>query len=399
MKVNIGISAQNSQDWDRVLAGDYGQPPQMPDWQCLDGALSIADLAEPLGFDGIWAPEHFGTPYGMCPNPLQTLAYYAGKTERVTFGTMVAVAPWWHPVRLAHQIAYLDILSKGRFETIGLGRGVAKKEFDALAVPREEARQRFSETLDILKLAFTQERFSYYGEIFRIPEMSIRPAPFSSDLFDRIFGSAASAESLEILARRGLTPLFVGNKPIEEAGNEVQRVNTFRAEEGFAPCQPKNVLMMYCVPTAGEEEQADEWLLTANRDVNVHYGFADPSNFAGVQGYESYAARQASATAVLDEVAAAKLGKAKDSPKLPGYHPSNLMFGTPDQVYNRIKAAQEACSFSEITILSNFGTMPYEVAVESTKLFAREVLPELQKLEAVLHEAAMPQLSSINEGR
>ena len=116
MKVNIGISAQNSWDWDRVLAGDYGQAPQVPDWQCLDGALAIADLAEPLGFDGIWAPEHFGTPYGMCPNPLQTLAYYAGKTQRVTFGTMVAVAPWWHPVRLAHQIAYLDIASKGRFD-------------------------------------------------------------------------------------------------------------------------------------------------------------------------------------------------------------------------------------------------------------------------------------------
>ena len=393
MKVNIGISAQNSWDWDRVLAGDYGQAPQVPDWQCLDGALAIADLAEPLGFDGIWAPEHFGTPYGMCPNPLQTLAYYAGKTQRVTFGTMVAVAPWWHPVRLAHQIAYLDILSKGRFETIGLGRGVAKKEFDALDVPREEARQRFSETLDILKLAFTQERFSYDGEIFRIPEMSIRPAPFSPDLFDRIYGSAASAESLEILARRGFTPLFVGNKPIEEAGKEVKRVNGFRAEEGFAPCQPKNVLMMYCVPSAGDEALADDWLLTANRDVNVHYGFADPSNFAGVKGYESYAARQASATAVLDEVAASKLRKGKDAPKMPGYHPSNLMFGTPDQVYERIRAAQQACSFSEITILSNFGTMPYEVAVESTSLFAREVLPELHKLDARLHEAALPEPS------
>ena len=65
---------------------------------------------------------------------------------------------------------------------------------------------------------------------------------------------------------------------------------------------------------------------------------------------------------------------------MPGYHPSNLMFGTPEQVYDRIKAAQEACSFSEITILSNFGTMPYEIAVESTRLFAQEVSPDLHKL-------------------
>jgi alkanesulfonate monooxygenase SsuD/methylene tetrahydromethanopterin reductase-like flavin-dependent oxidoreductase (luciferase family) len=390
MKVNVGISAQNSHDWDRILANDYSVPPQASDAECLMGAMAIAELAEPLGFDGIWAPEHFGTPYGMCPNPLQALAYFAGRTERVTLGTMVAVVPWWHPVRLAHQIAYLDIISKGRFETIGLGRGVAKKEFDALGVPREEARDRFSETLDILKLAFTQERFSYDGAIFKIPEMSIRPAPLTPNLFDRIFGSAASPESMEILARRGLVPLFVGNKPIEEAGKEVRKVNTFRAEEGFGPCQPKNVLMMYCVPDKGGEERADEWLLMANRDVNVHYGFADPSNFAGVKGYESYAARQASATAVLDEVAAGKLAEKKDQPKMPGYHPSNLMFGTPEQVYERIKAAQEACSFSEITILSNFGTMPYDVALESTKLFAAEVLPALQKLDAPIHPAVLP---------
>ncbi len=393
MKVNIGISAQNSHDWDRIIAGDFSRPPAEPDWKCLEGALAIADLAEPMGFDGIWAPEHFGTPYGMCPNPLQVLAYYAGKTERVSLGTMVAVAPWWHPVQLAHQIAYLDILSKGRFDTIGLGRGVAKKEFDALGVPREEARDRFSETLDILELAFTQERFSYDGAIFKVPEMAIRPAPLSPDLFDRVYGSAASAESMEILARRGLTPLFVGNKPIEEAAKEVRKVNAFRAEEGFAPCQPKNVLMMYCVPEAGGEARADEWLLMANRDVNVHYGFADPSNFAGVKGYESYAARQASATAVLDEAAARKLRDGKDAPKMPGYHPSNLMFGTPEQVYGRIKAAQAACQFSEITILSNFGTMPYDVAVESTKLFAREVLPELQKLDAGMRADLVPAMS------
>ena len=98
-------------------------------------------------------------------------------------------------------------------------------------------------------------------------------------------------------------------------------------------------------------------------------------------------------TRTMKMVAASKLRKGKDAPKMPGYHPSNLMFGTPDQVYDRIKAAQEACSFSEITILSNFGTMPYEVAVESTRLFAQEVLPELHKLSAPLHAAALPGLS------
>lgn len=386
MKVNIGVFAHNSADWDRVGSGDFSRLAATPDHQFVDRGLALGDLAEPLGFDGIWAPEHFGTPYGMTPNPLQTLTYFAGRTKHVSLGTMVVVAPWWHPVRLAHQIAYLDIVSNGRYTVIGLGRGVAKKEFDAIGVPREESRQRFNETLDILKLAFTQERFSYDGEIFKIPEMSLRPAPRSRDLASRIYGSSATRDSLELLARRGMVPLFVGNKPIEEAGQEVQFANTIRQEVGLPPCQPKNVLFMYCTPKAADAAKAEDYILTANRDVQLHYGFADPSNFVGVKGYEAYAAREANATAVL----AAAMGDQASKSKLPGYHSSNLMIGTPDEVIKRIIAAQKACSFSEITIVPQFGTMPYDEAESSTKLFAKEVLPIIQKMEAPLHAAALP---------
>lgn len=382
MKVNMGISVQNSQDWERIANENWSVPPESPDWKSVEAALAIADLAEPLGYDGIWAPEHFGTPYGMCPNPLQTLTYFAGRTERVTFGTMVCVAPWWNPVRLAHQIAYLDIVSKGRYTTIGMGRGVAKSEFEALGVPREESRERFNETLDIIKLALTTERFSYDGDIFKIPEMSLRPQPFSADLSERIFGSAATPESLEILSRRGIVPLFVGNKPIEAAGEEVKQVNRFRAEEGFTPCQPKNVMFMYCSPDASDVARTDEWMWTANRDVTLHYKFADPSNFVGVKGYESYAARAGAATAIL---ASAVTGdQPAERPKMPGYHPSNLLIGNPDQVIERIVAAQKACGFSELTLVPNFGTMPYEDAIKSVRLFAEEVLPVIHQLDASL---------------
>jgi alkanesulfonate monooxygenase SsuD/methylene tetrahydromethanopterin reductase-like flavin-dependent oxidoreductase (luciferase family) len=368
MKVNLGFGAHNSHDWERVLAEDFSHPPATPDWECVQGTLAIADLAEPLGFDGIWMPEHCGTPYGMTPNPIQALSYFAGRTERVSLGTFVVVAPWWHPVRLAHQIAYLDIISNGRYTTIGIGRGVSKGEFDAVGVPREESRQRFNETLDVLQLAFSGERFSYDGEIFKVPEMSLRPEPQSRDLFSRIYSSSSTAESLEILSRRGMVPLFVGNKPIEAAGREVQQVNTFRQEEGLPPCQPKNVMFMYCTSDPQGPAKTEEWIWTANRDVNVHYGFADASNFKGVKGYEAYAAREATATAVL---ASSVTSDAKGAPKTPGYHASNLLIGAPEEIFNRIVAAQEACSFSELTIVPQFGTMPYEEALASTRLFAQ----------------------------
>src|SRR5215469_8207321 len=387
MKVNIGAFAHNSRDWERIKSGDYSRPPATPDYDFVQRALALADLAEPLGFDGIWAPEHQGTPYGMTPNPIQTLTYFVGRTKHISLGSMVVVAPWWHPVRLAHQIAYLDIVSNGRYDTIGLGRGVSKSEFNAVGVPREESRQRFDETLDILKLAFSQERFSYDGKIFKIPQMSLRPAPKSPDLFSRIYGSSSNRDSLEILSRRGMIPLFDGNKPLEDAGKEVRLVNTIRQDIGLPPCQPKNVLFMYCTPTMEHANRAEEYILTAGRDVALHYGFADPSNFIGVKGYEAYASRAAGATAVLAALAS---GNEQSKPSTPGYHPSNLMIGTPEEVIRRILAAQQACSFSEITIVPQFGTMPYDEAEQSTKLFAKEVLPVIHKMEAPLNADALP---------
>ena len=196
------------------------------------------------------------------------------------------------------------------------------------------------------------------------------------DLFSRIYSSSSTAESLEILSRRGMVPLFVGNKPIEDAGREVQKVNTFRKEEGLPPCQPKNVMFMYCTPKAEDAAKTEEWIWTANRDVTVHYGFADASNFKGVKGYEAYAAREATATAVL---ASSVTGDTKPAAsKTPGYHASNLLIGTPEEIFNRINAAQEACSFCELTIVPQFGTMPYDEAMASTELFAKEVLPAVQ---------------------
>jgi alkanesulfonate monooxygenase SsuD/methylene tetrahydromethanopterin reductase-like flavin-dependent oxidoreductase (luciferase family) len=386
VKVNIGLGAHNSDDWERFHAGRFDEPMATPDFEMIEGVLALGDLAEPLGFDGIWAPEHSGTPYGMTPNPLQVLAYFAGRTERVSLGTMVCVTPWWRPIRLAHQIAYLDILSKGRFDTIGLGRGVSKSEFAGAGVPREEARERFDETLDILELAFTQERFSYEGRIFKVPEMSLRPQYRSRDLVSRLHGASSTGPSLEINARRGLKPLFVGNKPLAEAGREVRTVNTIRQQVGLPPCQPKNVLFMYCTATTEEAGRADAYIEAANRDVTWHYGFGDPSNFAGVKGYESYAERKGYATAVDASAAGGQ-----PTPSGPRFDQSNLLIGTPDTIIERIIEGQKACAYAEITLVPNFGNMPFAEARASVELFASEILPVVQKMDAPLQPSVLPE--------
>src|SRR5438067_8284574 len=87
--------------------------------------LKLADLAEPLGFESIWGVEHHFTDYTMCPDVLQYLTYFAGRTKSVKLGSMVVVLPWHDPMRVAEQVSMLDHMCGGRL-ILGLGRGLGR---------------------------------------------------------------------------------------------------------------------------------------------------------------------------------------------------------------------------------------------------------------------------------
>ncbi len=270
-------------------------------------------------------------------------------------------------------------------QVIGVGRGVSKFEFNALGIPRDDSRGRFAECIDVLELAFANERFSYEGEFFKIPETSIRPAPLTPDLMSKVYAASSTASSLEFIARRGLKPLFVGNKPLSAAAEDVRSVNAIRQEIGLAPCQPHNILFMYCAANADELEEVHAYIDAANRDVTLHYGFNDPTNFKGVKGYEAYASGEANATAVSEDAA--------PRPANTRYDESNLLIGTPETILERIIEGQKSCSYEQIGIVPNFGTMPHDVAERSLRLFAREVLPAVHQLDAPLHATAFAETS------
>ena len=98
--------------------------------------LELGDLAEPLGFDSIFALEHHFTGYSMSPAPAQLLSYFAGRTKRVQLGTAVIVLPWHDPIRVAESIALLDVLCGGRC-LFGFGRGAASVEYAGFRIPME----------------------------------------------------------------------------------------------------------------------------------------------------------------------------------------------------------------------------------------------------------------------
>lgn len=376
MKCGVAISAINSADWDRFNAQDWSRPPNIDDASLWDENLALGDLVEPLGFDSLWSTEHFASPYGMIPNALQFLAYWAGRTTKIDLGTLVVVLPWHHPVQVAHEIAMLDILLQGRQYTLGVGRGLSAKEFDPLGIPQEDARQRFNEAIDIIRLGLTQERFSYEGQIFKIPETSIRPQPRNKDIVDRALGAFMTPTSLEAIAKSGLGPAVLTIDSLDQVGKDVALFNKFRADVGLAPdAQPVVYAFAYCADTEEEAEAAYHYQRVP--DAANHYGFTDPSHFAGTKGYEHY-------TDIIDR---AKKSSASSTDGITPAMRSQLV-GTPEQIVAKVQDLQLKTSAREIVVIFNYGGMPHEVSAKSMDLFAREVLPAIHAMDTPLHHRA-----------
>ena len=129
---------------------------------------------EELGFDSIWLTEHHFIDYGLSVSPAVLAAAAAMRTRRVRIGLAAAILPFHDPVRLAEELAMVDILSEGRLD-VGVGRGNRPVEFEGYRVPQIENRERFDESLAIIVKAWTAERFSFEGRHFTIPEVRVSP--------------------------------------------------------------------------------------------------------------------------------------------------------------------------------------------------------------------------------
>ena len=147
-----------------------------------DMLLPVAEAAERLGFDSVWAAHHVVLPYerasrypyqrsgteiAMSPgmqwlDPLIALAVVAGATERVGLGTSVLVLPYRNPVNLAAEAAALDVLSGGRL-VLGVGAGWMREEFEALGIDPAERGARTDEGIEALRALWTEDPASYHG--------------------------------------------------------------------------------------------------------------------------------------------------------------------------------------------------------------------------------------------
>ena len=128
--------------------------------QVYANTLDECRLAEELGFHTVWLAEHHFSPYGIAPSLPVLAAAVARETRRVRIGTAVVVAPFAHPLRIAEECAMVDILSGGRLD-FGIGRGYQPAEFRGLGISMDKTRERFDESLELIRRAWMDERCTF----------------------------------------------------------------------------------------------------------------------------------------------------------------------------------------------------------------------------------------------
>jgi alkanesulfonate monooxygenase SsuD/methylene tetrahydromethanopterin reductase-like flavin-dependent oxidoreductase (luciferase family) len=182
------------------------RPEQTPA-EAFEEALAQIEAADRWGLDAIWLAEIHQQPRrSVLTAPLAVASAIAARTCRIKIGTGVQVLPLCHPLRLAEETATIDQISQGRL-LFGVGRSGNPRSYVAYGVPYSESRERFLETLEIIKRAWTQPTFSYEGKYYSFTNASAVPQPYQQPC-PPIRVAAASEETFPSPGEAGY-PIFV----------------------------------------------------------------------------------------------------------------------------------------------------------------------------------------------
>ena len=331
------------------------------DGQMWEEDLRLAEIAADAGFDCLWSAEHHFNDYSFVPDNIQLMTHLAAKHPDIDVGTAAVILPWHNPMRVAENAAVLDLLSGGRLR-LGMGRGLARREFEAFGMSMDESRERFDEAapmiVDALNTGFIEGNGKYYQQ----PRTEIRPRPQHS--FDgRIYAVAASDESVLSAAKLGAHIVMFADRPWEMRMPGIERGRALHREfHGTEP--PALLLTEFAVcgsDLAQTEEEARQYQGKFVESNFYHYEFLG-DHFRSVKGYNAYQQKAEIARSAGLDGAVEGFMKATS-------------WGTPDKILRGLEERKALLGSFELNVAFRFGGIPYPIAERSLKLFAKEVLP------------------------
>ena len=316
--------------------------------------LDMVQMAEDGGFNIVWAAEHHALEMTIAPNPFQILTWWAKETNNLRLGTAVVNAAYWHPINLAGEAAFLDLISGGRLE-FGIGSGAYQREFDRMhpGLKQTEGWRYMQEMLPVVR-ALWQGDVAHNGEFWQFPSATSCPKPLQSEV--PVWVAARSPITYDYALRekchvmcwpltRGFEEAELYKKLLDEAVE--------KTDNGFRP----TFAMMRHAAVYDNQADKDEAIraiqtvlgqfenLFRNMD-DVHNGFPKKIPLDELQGREQFQ---------------------------PDMLEENLLFGSPDTVIQKLKR-YEALGVDEFIYYASMG-MDMAAQKRSMKLFCDEVIP------------------------
>ncbi len=329
--------------------------------EAIRESMEEVDLAEQMGLDTVWLGEmHFNPARSVLSAPIVIASSIATRTKRLRVGMAVQVLPLIHPLRIAEEAATVDQLSEGRFE-FGVGRSGNVRAYDIMGIDYGESKDRFQEALDIILMAWSGETFSYEGKYNHITNASISPLPYQQP-HPKVRIAASSEDSFGRIGRLGY-PIFLGLRTmdVEDLKTNLQEYKQEWIAAGH-PGEGGDINVRFPVYIAPSEAEAIE-----EPKESIEAFFQRQRELfeysRGRQGADVSAGRQARYERLVNSTYEDLLE-------------TRVVFGSPEQVIDRLHEFREMLGVSGITAeLNPGGFLPKEAVQRSLRLMTEEVMP------------------------
>ena len=308
--------------------------------------LEQIELAEELGFECFWFTEHHFVLYGgPVPNPAVIMCAAAARTSKIHLGCAVSILPLHHPVQLAEDYAMVDAISGGRLE-YGIGRGNAPLDPQVYGIPREERFARFEEALDVIKGAWTNDRFTHHGQFWHVDSASVYPKPVQKP-HPPIWAAAGAADSMQWAGSHGIHAMTVAHPfPPERARGTVPIYRQALADAGYDPNEHYvKIHLRVWVDEDGERARKVAEEAIVRYDTYSSQALGHGPAFDATYDFQG----------MLDQ--------------------GRNVYGNPDDCIRCIENTRRNYDFDIFSATFNFGGTEHKETLRAMRLFAKEVMP------------------------
>jgi len=317
--------------------------------------LEMVQMADDGGFNIAWSAEHHALEMTIAPDPFQLLTWWSAHTNNIRLGTAVAVAAYWHPIKLAGEAAMTDLLTGGRLE-FGIGSGAYQREFDRMhhGLKQSDAWMYMQEMLPAV-LALWQGDYEHNGKYWQFPTATSVPKPVQKP-HPPIWVAARAPITYEFAVKNGFNIMsWPLTRPMSEAELYKSRLDEALANN---PDKPRPIFSMmrhtavydrkedWEVPVKAAQRQLGQFENLFKNQGDVKNGFPKELDLNEIANRDEY------------------------NPKM--LH-QNMMFGTPDEVIAKLKLYQDL-GVDQFTYYASLG-LGLKEQKRSLELFCKEVIP------------------------